>query len=120
MRTLRIVQEPTGTGGTHRVAVELDGDGPRRTATGQVRLVLDPVELERVRWYLEDYLEYPLDPAPTIAAQVEARLVDLGRDLFAQVFQQREATRLWDRAEPGLADTRIEVVTDVAGATAIP
>ena len=27
---------------------------------------------------------------------------------------------MWDRAEPGLADTRIEVVTDVAGATAIP
>jgi tetratricopeptide (TPR) repeat protein len=106
--------------GTHRIAVEFEGAGPRLTATSPVRLAMDQRELERVRWYLEDYLEYPIEPAPTIASQVEAQLVNLGRELFAQVFADREATRLWDRAEPGLADTRVEVVTDVAGATAIP
>ena len=72
---------------------------PPRLLQGQVDL--DRAELERLRWYLEDYLEYPIDPAPKIAAQVEQRLVELGRDLFGQVFQVREATRLWDRAEPG-------------------
>jgi tetratricopeptide (TPR) repeat protein len=64
--------------------------------------------------------EYPADPAPRIAAQVEERLVELGRELFLQVFDGREATRLWDRVEPALASTRVEVVTDVAGATALP
>ncbi len=120
MRTLRLVQEVIDQSSIHRVAVELEGDGLRHTATAQVGLALDQVELERLRWYLEDYLEYPIDPAPTIAAQVEQRLVELGRELFSQVFGGREATRLWDRIEPALADTRVEVVTDVAGATAIP
>jgi hypothetical protein len=87
--------------GTHRVAVELQEDGSRWSATAKVHLDLDRAELERLRWYLEDYPEYPIDPAPKIAAQVEQRLVELGQDLFGQVFQVREATRLWDRAEPG-------------------
>jgi tetratricopeptide (TPR) repeat protein len=121
MRTLRLVQETIEPmSGTQRVTVELDDDRFRWSATAQVRLALDQGELERVRWYLEDYLEYPIDPAPMIAAQVEARLVDLGRELFGQVFGGREATRLWDRVEPGLADTQVEVVTDADGATAIP
>src|SRR5829696_2535429 len=101
MPTLRLLQEAVhSSSGTHRVAVELEGTGPRLTATAQVRLALDHRELERLRWYLEDYLEYPIDPAPTIASQVESQLITLGRELFAQVFQGREATRLWDRAEP--------------------
>ena len=101
MPTLRLVQEAIDPSGTHRVAVELQEDGSRWSATAKVDLDLDGAELERLRWYLEDYLEYPIDPAPKIAAQVEQRLVELGRDLFGQVFQVREATRLWDRAEPG-------------------
>ena len=35
------------------------------------------MDRERVRWYLEDFLEYPVDPAPAIAAGVEAAA---GRD----------------------------------------
>jgi hypothetical protein len=120
MTTLRLVQEAIGTDGTHRVAVELEGDGPRRTATAQVRLALDETDLERVRWYLEDYLEYPIDPAPAIARAGRGTTCGVGRELFAQVFGDREATRLWDRVEPAMAETRVEVVTDVAGATAIP
>ena len=54
--------------------------------SSKVDLDLDRAELERLRWYLEDSLEYPIDPAPKIAAQVEQRLVELGRDLFGQVF----------------------------------
>jgi tetratricopeptide (TPR) repeat protein len=119
MPTLRLIQEAIDPSGTHRVTVELE-NGARWSATAQVHLDLDRAELERLRWYLEDYLEYPIDPAPKIAEQVEQRLVDLGRQLFDQVFQDREATRLWDRAEPGLAGTRVEVVTDIEGATAIP
>jgi hypothetical protein len=118
--TLRLIQEAIDPSGTHRVAVELQENGSRWSVTAKVRLDLDRAKLERLRWYLEDYLEYPINPAPEIAAQVEANLVTLGRELFGQVFGGREATRLWDRAEPGLAGTRVEVVTDVAGATAIP
>ena len=110
MPTLRLVQEAIDPSGTHRVAVELQEDGSRWSATAKVHLDLDRAELERLRWYLEDYLEYPIDPAPKIAAQVEQRLVELGRDLSGQVFQVREATRLWDRAEPGQTSARRTVV----------
>lgn len=39
---------------------------------------LDPVDVERLRWYLEDFLEFPLDPAPVIAGGVEQRLSEIG------------------------------------------
>ena len=80
MPTLRLVQEAIDPSGTHRVAVELQEDGSRWSATAKVHLDLDRAELERLRWYLE----YPIDPAPKIAAQVEQRLVELGRDLFGR------------------------------------
>src|SRR3954470_9043038 len=31
-----------------------------------------------LRWYLEDYLQFPEDPAPKIAARVEGRMAALG------------------------------------------
>ena len=86
--------------------IALEGAGPRARATSAFSLEITPQDREDLRWYLEDYLEYPIDPAPKIAAQVEQRLVELGRDLFGQVFQVREATRLWDRAEPGQTSAR--------------
>jgi len=64
MPTLRLVQEAIDPSGTHRVAVELQEDGSRWSATAKVDLDLDRAELVRLRWYLEDYLEYPIDPAP--------------------------------------------------------
>jgi hypothetical protein len=100
MLRLRLTQFAAGPD-THRVQVELDDDGVPQSAVSQFQFALSEQDREDLRWYLEDYLEYPIDPAPKIAAQVEQRLVELGRDLFGQVFQVREATQLWDRAEPG-------------------
>jgi tetratricopeptide (TPR) repeat protein len=121
MRTLRLVQRATTTAGLHQVDIAIEGDGPRPAATAQVRLDLPAAELERLRWYLEDYLEYPIDPAPKIAAQVEQGMVELGTGLFRSVFEaSEESRRLWATFSGHLDDTRVEVVTDVAGATAIP
>jgi hypothetical protein len=52
MPTLRLVQEAIDPSGTHRVAVELQEDGSRWSATAKVDLDLDRAELERLRWYL--------------------------------------------------------------------
>jgi hypothetical protein len=101
MPTLRLVQEAIDPSGTHRVAVELQEDGSRWSATAKVHLDLDRAELERllVPGGLPGVPDRsrPKDRRPG----VEQRLVELGRDLFGQVFQVREATQLWDRAEPG-------------------
>jgi CHAT domain len=121
MRTLRLVQRATTTAGLHQVAIAIEGDGPQPAATAQVRLDLPAIQLQQLRWYLEDYLEYPIDPAPKIAAQVEQSMVELGTGLFRSLFQaSEEGRRVWAALSGHLADTRVEVVTDVAGATAIP
>ena len=121
VRTLRLVQEAAGAEGVHRVEVTLEGDGAPQRAVAQVKLALEAAELDQLRWYLEDYPAYPLDPAPQIAAEVEERLAGLGEELFRAVFHASDDTRdLWATVRDHLADTRVEVVTDVAGATAIP
>ena len=74
-----------------------------------------------IRWYLEDYLQYPLDPAPQIAERIEGRIQEIGIELFKKIFQANDDTRdLWATLRDKLADTRVEVATDVKGATALP
>ena len=63
---------------------------------------------ERVRWYLEDYAEFPADPAPAIAAEAEAQLAETGEDIFRQVFCG-DAAGIWERARDQLGQVRVEV-----------
>jgi tetratricopeptide (TPR) repeat protein len=72
----------------------------------------DAKDVELVRWYLEEYAEYPGYPAPTIAAKAEAELARAGADLFAQVFASTDAAGIWDRARERLGEVRVEVDTD--------
>ena len=82
---------------------------------------LDPDDARDLRWYLEDYLEYPLDPAPQIAGRVEGRMAELGRGVFTAVFPAGSETRdLWSLVRDRISETRVEVITDVAHATAVP
>jgi hypothetical protein len=63
--TLRI----THTGGY--VEAVFEGDGPRLIARRTFSFALSPQEAEDVRWYLEDYRIYPVDPASKIAKRIE-------------------------------------------------
>lgn len=101
----------------YRVLVELEEDGRRRTAESRFSFQLGAQEQEDLRWYLEDYLQYPLDPAPAIAARIEARMAGIGVELFRAVL---EKTPLWAEVHHQLSDTRIEISTGVKEATAIP
>jgi hypothetical protein len=75
---------------------------------------------DNLRWYLEDYLEYPIDLAPMIAAQVEQRMAEVGRELFTAIFDSREGWSVWDKIHDQLQHTRIEVVSDVEAAAVLP
>ena len=117
---LRVSCRPGGVAG-FVVGVELEGAGPRRAAEAQVGFGLSAQDREDVRWYLEDYLQYPVAPAPQIAARVEARLSELGADLFRQVFEaNRDMTRLWDAVAGSLPETRVEVDAGIEGGSAVP
>ncbi|MFP3940768.1 MAG: CHAT domain-containing protein [Thermoanaerobaculia bacterium] len=118
---LRIHQTP-GDGGRHRVEVRFREPGrPEQSAHATVDLSFSEQDRRDLRWYLEDYLQHPFDPAPAIATRVEARIEEVGGDLFEQVFQASEqGRRLWARISDRLSDLRVEVVTGVAEAVAVP
>jgi len=120
-RTLRITQSSEGSG-QYRVELSLEGDGlPRATATASFDFHLQPQHREDLRWYLEDYLQYPHEPAPAVAARIEGEIKNIGTELFRKVFHSSDDTRdLWATLRQKLDDTRVEINTSVAEANSIP
>jgi tetratricopeptide (TPR) repeat protein len=119
MLTLQVSQSANADG-SHRVQATLTGGRVSEQAVSRVEFAVSAADRERVRWYLEDFLEYPVDPAPAVAVQVERRLAELGERLFCEVFDSRDGQRLWGRLQDRLAETRVEIATEVEDATALP
>lgn len=118
--TLRLTQTAL-PGGRHRVQLDLTGDGAPQSAFADFPFALTDQDREDLRWYLEDYLQYPIDPAPAIARRVEQRMRALGAELFTHLFDGNPATmRLWARLEPKLPGTRVEVASEVDADVALP
>ena len=118
--TLRLTQVAESDG-QYRVELALEGAGSRQTANARFAFAVTEQERKELRWYLEDYLQDPHDPAPTIAARIEQRMVEIGTELFQKVFESnRDVTRLWACMFEHLAETRVEIITEVRDATAIP
>src|SRR5262249_22673271 len=58
---------------------------------------------------------------PTIAKGVEARLREIGHDLFDQIFDSSsEGRKCWTHAQMSLPELRVEIVADVTASTDIP
>ena len=76
--------------------------GGRRVEVAEFGYQADQAQAEQVRWYLEDYPEFPADPAPLLAAEAEARLARTGAELFGDVFAGPDGAVIWDlgRADP--------------------
>jgi tetratricopeptide (TPR) repeat protein len=120
MLQLRLTQHAVGED-RHRVEISLEGDGARRIAESTFSFRLSPQDEEGMRWYLEDFLQYPQAPAPMIARRIEGRLAEMGTELFQAVFQANEDARdVWSRVRERLPQTRIEIITGVAEAATIP
>jgi tetratricopeptide (TPR) repeat protein len=120
MRRLRITQSKEASGG-YRVDLEFEAEkAPRQTATSTFDFSLAEQDQADLRWYLEDFLQFPQDPAPKVAARVEQRMVDIGKDLFVKVFHSSNKARdEWAKLREKLDETHVEIVTSVEGATAI-
>jgi tetratricopeptide (TPR) repeat protein len=120
---LQINQQPGGAPHRYRISVRATNIPDRAALSFDVDIAfeLKPEDGERIRWYLEDYLQFDEEPAPQIAKTIEAFMGECGDELFSNIFEgSREADRLWSSLEPHLATTRIEINTGVAEATAIP
>jgi tetratricopeptide (TPR) repeat protein len=119
---LRISQHPTGTPNRYRVDVSAEVPGFQPPSFSRdIEFVLSPQEGERIRWYLEDFLQFDEEPAPTVAKRVEALMAERGEALFRGMFEgSPKGFQLWTQVEPHLSSTRIEITTGIAEATAIP
>ncbi len=105
----------------YRVELRLDDGTAPLEAAAEFDFSTTPQDQEDLRWYLEDFLQYPQDPGPQVAARVEERLVELGTGLFRSVFQANDDARdLWAVLRGRLDQTKVEVITSVAEAASIP
>jgi CHAT domain len=122
MPTLRIDQQPGSGPGRHRIAVKAEIPGVQPLSfSREIEFALSPPDAERIRWYLEDFLQFDEESAPQIAARVETLMAERSEDLFRKIFAGRDdASQLWTLAQLHLPQTRIEIATGVAEATAIP
>ncbi|MBN8595019.1 MAG: CHAT domain-containing protein [Anaerolineae bacterium] len=121
--SLRLTQTTVPTvENRYRVEVALEGDGlPRQTATSEFDFTLSSPDQADLRWYLEDFLQHPHEPAPTIAKRIEGRMAEIGEELFKAVFQSSEDARdLWATLRANVNSTRVEINTGAQEATAIP
>jgi len=84
------------------------------------RFLIHPRTEERLRWYAEDYRARPLDPGPSIAAEVEQELTRLGAALFREVLDAPAAAAIAAALRRDPAEVRIEVAADATGADGIP
>ncbi len=119
MPVLRISDVPL-EGGARRVEVTWQDGQARRTAVSSFAYRADDREAERVRWYLEDYLEFPAYPAPAVAIEAESGLARTGSELFRDVFADQDAAMIWGLAQARLGQVRVEVDTDPAEAPGLP
>ncbi|MDM8557354.1 CHAT domain-containing protein [Candidatus Parabeggiatoa sp. HSG14] len=107
----------------YRVELSLHEDGLAPMAvTAKFKFQLTEQDQKDLRWYLEDYLEFPFEPNPKIAARVEQRMTAIGTELFKAVFHaDSDALELWVLLKQKLNQTRVEIsVEDVQEATSIP
>jgi len=120
---LRITQDrDTKEPDLFQVNIAFEAQGvARQTVTCPVTFSLTDQQQEEIRWYLEDFLQFPQDPAPALAKRIETNLADMGKTLFKALFQGDDDARdLWATLRTRLNDTRIEISTSVQDATAIP
>jgi hypothetical protein len=121
MLTLRLTQQVENPPDSYRVDVVLDDKVTSQSTTVYFKFNINEQDQEKIRWYLEDFLEYPQVPAPTIAATIEQQMVAIGVELFEKLFQANNDTRqIWSQLRHRLNHTRVEIVTGVTDAAAIP
>jgi CHAT domain len=123
MPALRIAQQRGDAPNRYRIeitATDIPNFAPLQISS-DIAFELTPQDSERIRWYLEDYLQFDEDPAPQIAKGVEAFMAACGDGLFRGLFESsHQGMQLWTMIEPHLSATRVEITTDISEATAIP
>ncbi|MEW5922910.1 MAG: tetratricopeptide repeat protein [Candidatus Zixiibacteriota bacterium] len=119
-KRLRLSQHKKDKNG-FKIDLHLEGFGVIRQALSEFEFEISPHDLEDIRWYLEEFLQFPYDPAPLRAKRIEKCMEEIGKELFKYVFKSSDdAFKIWNKISNDLIDTCIEIVTEVEDAVAIP
>ena len=94
MTTLRIRQTRLDAD-LFRADVQLvtDSQGTREVRS-EFPFVMSDADHADLRWYLEDYLDSPFEPERKMAARVEARIREIGEELFNALFTSLDGQKL--------------------------
>lgn len=92
--SLQLSQHAGGAEGRHRIDVTANAPGLQALhASAELAFALSAQDEEEIRWYLEDFLEFDEEPAPSIAAGGERRMAEVGEALFRAIFQANDDCR---------------------------
>ena len=104
-------------------AIELRCDQLGLQYTGDV--LEDPLtakDRENVRWYLEEYAEWPYEQFLERGKKIEASLAEFGKRLYHAVFGSAGAMSVvqsW-RLLPGVLQRQVSIVSELPGALSLP
>lgn len=65
----------------HRVELSIDDDSGTKVG-GEFDFSFTSTDQERLRWYWEDFLDYPIEPARDEVPEAERRIEEIGTELF--------------------------------------
>lgn len=89
--------------------------------TAECPAPVEPHIEEGIRWYLEEFPQYPFEPAPKIARGVERDIDRVGTDLFRAAFDSNDSARaLWESIRSTVSDTTFHVALEGTGAADLP
>ncbi|NES19536.1 MAG: hypothetical protein F6K41_11550 [Symploca sp. SIO3E6] len=78
---MTLTQHAQSQSDCYSVEITLAGNCDRATGDAHFEFKVNVKDREKIRWYLEDFLEYPQDPAPKIAANIEQQMIDIGIEM---------------------------------------
>lgn len=118
---LRLTVRPVPSSLESEVTAEFHGPGAPVRASGAAVLRIDRFDQETLRWYFEEYLQYPAAPAPEIARQAERRITELGETWFSRIFLDNSQLQpVWAAAAPVLSSISVEIDDATPEGAAIP
>jgi hypothetical protein len=99
--------------------------GMQETDTFSFTFGVTKEERELIQWYLEEYLTYPYGAFQARAKRAETVIHDLGSNLFAEVFRNKNdhnqtAIRFYDRAMENPADCHVVIQADHPAGWSLP
>ena len=120
--TITLTPPPAGSPSEAIASITLRCDPQGLTHTGD--LLTDPLtqkERDDLRWYLEEYWQWPYEQFLTRGKQVEALLPEIGKRLYGSVFGSvgaMQVSQAW-RLQPGAA-RQVSIVSNIPRILSLP